>query len=209
MTSIAIIGRGRLGIAALHASMAAGFDIRKVVVNAVEPAWDRSLSKHVRRFFPTLEPKLDTSGDWRNLIGLDVDLVLSVMYDRIIGADLIDGPARVLNLHLGKLPEYRGMRPINWALKNGESAAGVTLHEVDTGIDTGPIVAQSTFSVYPDIDEVGDVYGRAIRAAEGILRDVLPIVEQIKAVPQDESRACYYSAKDMPRLGERADWTRS
>jgi methionyl-tRNA formyltransferase len=206
MTSLAIIGRGHLGIVALETVVAQRWDVRAVVVNHEEPAWDRSLSSYVERFYPRIP--LDRSGDWRQLVGVDVNLVLSVMYDRIIGADLIDGPARILNLHLGKLPEYRGMRPINWALKNGESVAGVTLHEVDTGIDTGPIVAQTTFSIWPDLDEVRDVFGRAVRAAEGILRDTLPIVDRIKAVPQNELAAGYYSSTDMPRLGDRSDWTR-
>lgn len=203
---VAIIGRGHLGCFAVDAAEFAGHDVRVVITNRVEPVWDDSLSVHVRRAHPHIQ--LDTSGDWRHLIGVDVDLILSVMYDRIIGAALIDGPARILNLHLGKLPEYRGMRPINWALRNRESIAGVTLHEVDTGIDAGPIVAQSTFSIWPDVDEVRDVYRRAVATGEQILRDVLPIVDRIKAVPQDESRAGYYSAADMTRLGDRADWTR-
>lgn len=207
MRSAALLGRGHLGIVALEAALAAQYDVRWVVVNAVEPDWDRSLSTYVRRFHPRID--LDTSGDWRHLIGVDVDLILSVMYDRIIGPALVYGPARVLNLHLGKLPEYRGMRPVNWALRNGESIAGVTLHEVDTGIDTGPIVAQTTFSIWPDVDEVRDVYGRAVRAGEHILRDTLPIVDRIKAVPQDEARARYYPGADMGKLGDRLDWTRA
>jgi methionyl-tRNA formyltransferase len=204
--SIAIIGRGQLGIVALEESVACGFDVRRIIVNRHEPEWDRSLSRYARRVYPHIP--LDLSGNWRRLIGLDLDLVLSVMYDRIIGRDLIAGPARILNLHLGKLPEYRGMRPINWALRNGETVAGVTLHEVDEGIDTGPIVAQSTFSIFPEVDEVRDVYGRAVRAGTAILRDLLPIVDRIRAAPQDEARAGYYNAADMARLGDRADWTR-
>lgn len=206
MKSVAVIGRGHLGIVAISAAVAAGYRVRKVVTNSVEPDWDRKLSSHVRVQRPGTV--LDTSGQWRNLIGYDVDLILSIMYDRIIGADLINGPARVLNLHLGKLPEYRGMRPVNWALKNGEAIAGVTLHEVEPGIDTGPIVAQSTFSIWPEFDEVRDVYGRAVKAAERILWDTLPIVDRIKAEPQDHTRAGYYSAADMALLGDRLDWER-
>lgn len=211
MTSIAILGRGRLGAAAVAAALAAGMDVRRVVTNRIEPAWDltptgKVLSEHVPFVWPRIP--VDRSGDWRTLVGFDVDLLLSVLYDRIIGPELIRGGPRILNLHLGKLPEYRGMRPINWALRNGESVAGVTLHEVDEGIDTGPIVAQATFSIWPEVDEVRDVYERAIYAAEGILRHVLPILDHIEAVPQDESRAGYYSTADMARLGERANWTR-
>ena len=210
--SIAIIGRGHLGAAAVGAALASGWDVRLVVTNRAEPAWDTAptgkvLSEHVPFIWPAIP--VDRSGDWRTLIGLDVDAVLSVLYDRIIGKELIDGPARVLNLHLGKLPEYRGMRPINWALRNGESVAGVTLHEVDPGIDTGPIVAQSTFSIWPEVDEVRDVWRRALHAAEGILWETLPILDRLPAVPQDEARAGYYNAAHMALLGDRANWTRS
>lgn len=83
MTSIAIIGRGRLATTALHVAIAAGYDVRMVVTNLVEPAWDAILSDHVEKMHPRID--LDRSGDWRHLVGLDVDLVLSVMYDRIIG----------------------------------------------------------------------------------------------------------------------------
>ncbi len=201
---VAIIGRGHLGVIALDVLRKLG-TVVKVVTNRVEPLWDARLRAHVQRVSPNVE--LDTSGDWRHLLGADVELILSVMYDRIIGAELID-QTRILNLHLGKLPEYRGMRPVNWALKNGESVAGVTLHEVDEGIDTGPIVAQTTFSIFPDVDEVKDVYGRAVRAAENILRDYMPIIDLLKGTPQDDSRARYYSAADIARLGERTGWTR-
>ena len=206
MKTIAIIGRGHLGLRAVSAALGAGYDVRRVVTNKVEPAWDVLLSAKVSANYHWIP--LDKSGNWRSLIGLDVDLILSVMYDRIIGRELIDGPGRILNLHLGKLPEYRGMRPINWALRNGETTAGVTLHEVDVGIDTGPIVAQTTFSIWPEVDEVRDVYGRAIDAASHILTDVLPIVDRIKATSQDDAQAGYYSAKDIERLGDRTDWSR-
>lgn len=211
MKSIAILGRGRLGAKAISEALGAGWTVKQVVTNKVEPEWDRTRSGHllsdaVRRYMPGIP--VDRSGDWRALVGLDVDVVLSVLYDRRIGRELINGPARVLNLHLGKLPEYRGMRPINWALKNGDSTAGVTLHEVEPEFDTGAIVAQSTFSIWPDRDEVVDVYHRAVRAAEGILHDTMPYLDTLPAVPQDESRARYYSTADIPLLGDRSGWTR-
>jgi methionyl-tRNA formyltransferase len=193
-----------LAIAALRECMTARHNVCRVVVDA-EPAWDLTLSAYAA--WSGQRAAVDLSGDWRTLLGLDLDLVLSVGYTRIIGRELIDS-ARVLNLHLGKLPEYRGMRPCNWALRNGETVAGVTLHEVDEGIDTGPIVAQTTFSIWPDVDEVRDVWRRAVHAGERILADVLPIVDRIKAVPQDETRARYYSAGDIPLLGDRSDWVR-
>lgn len=202
---VAILGRGRLACEALRVSVECGYDVRRVVVDT-EPEWDESLSGYTSRLYPQVP--LDTSGDWRSLVGEDLDLILSVGYTRIIGRMLIDGPARTLNLHLGRLPEYRGMRPINWALKNGDSVAGVTLHEVTEAIDAGPIVAQTLFTIWPDVDEVRDVWERAVHAGEGILRSVLPKADRIKAVPQDETKAYYYHASDIALLGERSDWVR-
>lgn len=212
---LAIIGRGQLAIAAVRVAVERHIDVRKVVVSSPEPTWAPSLSAYVlREHLATGVASLDRSGDWRSLIGLDVDVILSVGYERIIGKELIDGPARVVNLHLGKLPEYRGMRPVNWALKNGDrhglvnDEAGVTLHEVTPEVDAGPIIAQTVFDIWPKTDEVKDVYHRALHAAEGILRATLPKLDQLPAVEQDESWATYYSAARIPELGDRSDWTR-
>jgi methionyl-tRNA formyltransferase len=52
-----------------------------------------------------------------------------------------------LNLHQGKVPEYRGTPPGFWELYNGERSAGVTVHFVDQGLDTGPIVATGSVDI--------------------------------------------------------------
>lgn len=148
-------------------------------------------------------------GDWRRAVmcGRTYDLALSVFYDRLIGQELIDRCGRILNLHNGLLPQYRGCRPINWALKNGDSTAGVTLHDVTPRFDDGPIVAQVAFSIYPT-DEVVDVYNRASEFGYVLLTETLPILGRIRPIPQDESQARYYTLKDAEQLGDRSGWTR-
>src|SRR5690606_15634116 len=94
-----------------------------------------------------------------------VDLAISVFYDKILKPWFIDSCGRILNVHNGPLPRYQGVSPINWALKNGEHEHGVTIHELTAGIDSGPIVSQVTYSIYPEIDEVIDVYHRALEYA--------------------------------------------
>ena len=73
------------------------------------------------------------------------DLVISVRYRRILRAEAIAVPRYgVLNLHSGLLPEYKGMMATFWAMLNGESVIGSTLHYiVDAGIDTGPVVGRA------------------------------------------------------------------
>jgi len=78
-----------------------------------------------------------------------IDLVFSVFYDKIIKSWFIDKCNRILNLHNAPLPRYRGVSPINWALKNKEVRHGVTIHEIDVEIDHGPIYTQLEYSIYP------------------------------------------------------------
>jgi methionyl-tRNA formyltransferase len=136
------------------------------------------------------------------------ELGVSVFYDRILPAPFIARFDRLLNLHNGPLPRYRGVSPINWALKNGERSHGVTIHEVTPGIDDGPIVAQLEYSIYPEVDEVRDVYQRAIAYGWVLFEQTMPLLDRIVARPQDERRATYYSARENRLLGDRSGFTR-
>ncbi len=137
------------------------------------------------------------------------DLALSVFYDRILRPWFIDKCGRILNLHNAPLPRYRGIAPINWALKNEESEHGVTIHDITPEIDAGPIVAQRRFPVCAETDEVIDVYKRALRHAYTLFEQTMPILDRITPVPQDESQATYYNQADRGRLGDRRSFTRA
>ena len=137
-----------------------------------------------------------------------IDLAFSVFYDRIIKEWFISKCESILNLHNGPLPKYRGVSPINWALKNAEKEHGVTIHEITPGIDDGPIVGQVKYSIYPEFDEVIDVYRRAIEFGWVLFQQTLPLLRNISSRPQDESQACYYN-KDQDRLlEERRNFTK-
>lgn len=208
MIRAAVLGKGGL---ALHAcgvvASIDGWQLSTVLVNQEEPGWDVYLSDNVRDRWPYADVR--TSGDWSELVDGQYDLVVSVSYDRIIGRDLIHACGRILNCHLGPLPRYRGMRPINWALKNGEVAHGVTIHEIVEEVDAGPIVAQVEFPIWPEIDEVRDVWERATAYGKLLLTDTLPRLDRIRAVPQDDSVATIYYGSASPRLGDRQSWTRA
>lgn len=152
------------------------------------------------------------SGHWADLppaVGKHTaDLAISVFYDRILPPEFLRRFGCVLNLHNGPLPRYRGVSPINWALKNGEASHGVTIHEITPGIDDGPVVAQLQYSIYPAFDEVEDVYRRALAYGWTLFEQTMPLLDRIEADPQDHSRATYYSAKDAERLGERRSFRR-
>jgi methionyl-tRNA formyltransferase len=209
VTRVVLMGKGALAV------RIAGwfhdrddFDLVCVVPVVPEPAWTDSLIGWAEQARVTHV----ASGDYRDLLEHDdgpFDLVFSCFYDRIVAGDFIRRCGRILNLHNGPLPRYRGVSPINWALKNGERSHGVTIHEMTPGIDDGPIVAQATYSIHPELDEVRDVYRRALRFGWLLFEETLPLLDDIEPQPQDHSLATYYSAAENERLGERRGFTRA
>jgi phosphoribosylglycinamide formyltransferase-1 len=80
----------------------------------------------------------------------DVDLVVLAGYMRLLSAEFLAGfPQRVINVHPSLLPAFPGVRAIEQALDYGVKVFGVTVHFVDEGVDTGPIIAQRAIEL-PD-----------------------------------------------------------
>ena len=209
MRSVVLLGKGDLAVdVAEWFAAAEDWRLAYVVPVVPEPTWTASLTAWAERN----AVQTVGSGHWADLPlepgGRLADLAVSVFYDRILSADFLSCFDRALNIHNGPLPRYRGVSPINWALKNGERSHGVTIHEISPGIDDGPVVAQSTYSIYPEHDEVEDVYRRALAYGLTLFEQTMPMLDRIEAVPQDERQATYYSAKDNDRLGERRSFTR-
>lgn len=85
-------------------------------------------------------------GDW--LDAHDVDLVVLAGFMEILGAELIRRfQGRIINVHPSLLPAFRGIRAIEQALEYGVRVAGVTVHFVDEGVDSGPIILQQAFDL--------------------------------------------------------------
>jgi methionyl-tRNA formyltransferase len=79
------------------------------------------------------------------------DLLLSVYYTQIFKPDLLElvnGP--ILNVHPSLLPRHRGTAPVIWAIVEGDTNTGLTVHHIDAGIDTGNIVLQHRIPIHPD-----------------------------------------------------------
>lgn len=206
-TRTVLLGKGAIAIrAAAWLQDRPDFDLMAIVPVIPEPTWTDSLSDWgAGAGIPVVD-----SGDFRDLdAALEIDLAVSVQYHTIFTPAFIARCDRIVNLHNGPLPRYRGVAPINWALKNGEHHHGVTLHEITPGIDAGPVIGQVIFSIYPDVDEVRDVFERASEFGYVLLTQTLPWLDRIVPRPQDEAHALYYTAGDAERLGDRRDFTRA
>jgi methionyl-tRNA formyltransferase len=72
-----------------------------------------------------------------------IDIILMFSYDIILDSQILDIPGiRIINIHGGKIPSYRGANVLNWAIINGEKEIGVTIHEARLPVDSGPIIGE-------------------------------------------------------------------
>jgi methionyl-tRNA formyltransferase len=136
---------------------------------------------------------------------LAADVMIVVGYGQIIPQSIIDLPRHgILNVHASLLPKYRGAAPIQWAIVNGETETGVTIMQIDAGLDTGDILLRAHTSIEPDETAVELGERLAVMGAE-LLIDALARIERITPEPQDSSQATY--APILKKEDGRIDWT--
>ncbi len=136
------------------------------------------------------------------------DLVLSMYYRRLLPEVVLKLPRLgAFNMHGSLLPRYRGRAPINWAVLNGETETGATLHVMEMKADAGDIVDQEAVAIGPD-DTAAQVQTRVTAAAVKILARQIVHLERGTAPrrPQDELQATTFGRR-RPEDGE-IDWTR-
>ena len=129
----------------------------------------------------------------RAIKAADAELVVLASFSQIVPHDLFAKPSRgALNLHAGKLPQYRGSSPLNWALINGERSFGLSIIRVDAGIDTGPVVAEAEYPIGID-DTIADLHDRANREFGPLLIEAVHHLERDGAPRQQvDDEAVYW-----------------
>jgi len=137
------------------------------------------------------------------------DLVLiSLEYGKIVRVAKFASP-RLYNIHFSALPAYRGMFTSIWPILNGERQSGVTLHLMDAGADTGPIIAQRLFPLpsYWTSRQLYEAYhNEGIELFCGSLESLISGTPPMR--PQDESRASYYFKSSLDFTKREIDLTR-
>jgi methionyl-tRNA formyltransferase len=128
------------------------------------------------------------------------DLMVVVAYGQILPASLINLPRLgTLNVHASLLPRYRGPAPIEWAILGGDRETGVTIMQMDAGVDTGPILTQQPVAIGPD-DTAGQLEGRLARTGAALLARTVDELEAGRVQPRPQAEE---GASHAPRL--RAD----
>ncbi len=195
---VAVFGYGELGVAAVEWTASTGSDVVGVVVpsNRDGPNVDCVKRFAMQRGFRVLvqPPRRDIAPFADTLRRLEPDLILVWSYTMILPPELLSIPRRgCVNVHGGLLPEYRGGHVLQWAIINGEKETGVTLHYLDEGVDTGPIIGQARFPI-EWTDDALRVQQKIRSAGFSLLRRWWSAIGEGTAprIPQDETKARYF-----------------
>lgn len=127
------------------------------------------------------------------LRGFEADLFVVAAFGQILSKEILDMPRfGCINIHASLLPKYRGAAPIQWAILNGEKETGITLMQMDEGLDTGDMLAKCTVPIL-DTDTGESLFDKLAEAGARLLIDTLPAIEagSIKSVPQNDEESSY------------------
>jgi len=114
-----------------------------------------------------------------------VDLVVLAGFMRVLSGEFLDAfPSRVINIHPALLPAFPGTRAQRQAHEAGVKIAGCTIHFVDGGIDTGPIIAQAAVLVQDDDDEEA-LRARILAEEHRLLPSVVRAIAERRVVLED------------------------
>ncbi|MCA9789831.1 MAG: hypothetical protein KC462_08660, partial [Cyanobacteria bacterium HKST-UBA05] len=105
----------------------------------------------------------------------------------------------LLNVHGTLLPKYRGGRTLNWVIAHGETESGVTVHQIDTGMDTGPILLQRRFPVSA-FDTGKSLYRKTLAFEPEVVLEALALLEVGKAefTPQPRLNGHKHPGLEVP-----------
>jgi methionyl-tRNA formyltransferase len=125
------------------------------------------------------------------LNGLQPDAIIVAAYGQILPTVILELPRYgCVNIHASLLPAYRGAAPINWSIVRGDRETGVTIMQMDAGMDTGGVLMQERMPIDAE-DTAGSVTEKLSNLGADLIVRALPLVESgaLKPSPQDESRA--------------------
>jgi methionyl-tRNA formyltransferase len=143
------------------------------------------------------------------LRSFNADLAVVCCYPKRIPVQLIETCTfGGINLHPSLLPKYRGPEPLFWIYKHGQRQSGVTIHQVDHGLDTGHVLAQDAIEI-PVGTSGNELWNQSAHRSANLLIDLLNSTQEKDwaGTPQDEQLATYFSwPQYSDLLVEPASW---
>ena len=201
-TRLVVCAYSEVGHACLELLLGRGEDVVAVYTHADDPGekvWFPSVSDLARRHGVEVRAPADwrSAAEVEHLRALGPDLLFSFYYRLLLPPSVLSIPRLgAFNMHGSLLPRYRGRAPVNWAVLNGETETGATLHLMAAKADAGDIVDQEAVPIGAD-DTAGEVQARVTHAAVRILARQIDDLKAGRAPrrPQDESAATTFGRR--------------
>ncbi len=142
------------------------------------------------------------------LRGYEADIFVVAAFGQLLSEEILTMPKYgCINIHASLLPKYRGASPIQWVILNGEKETGITVMQMDRGLDTGDMLMKCTVPL--EAKETGaSLHDKLCEAGAKLIVDALPKIErgELKPEKQNEEEATYFSL--MKKSLGRIDWSR-
>ena len=205
---VAVIANGYTGALCLQELVDQGDEVVAVVTSPADPGPAATPETSVkltadRNYLPVYQPPMPDVNRPEFLAvlrRLRPDLIVSMHFPVIFSRELLAiPPLGCVNEHPSRLPAGRGMTPSCWHMLIGDDRNWISLHYLDSGIDTGDIIAQGSVEITPD--DTGLTSGRKLsREGHRIFAQALPLIREGRAprIPQKEIqgvKSSYYSWK--------------
>jgi methionyl-tRNA formyltransferase len=211
MVSAVVFGYHNVGVRCLSVLLAHNIQVKLVVTHSDdegENIWFDSVKEFgCLHGIPVISPQSpNTESLISQMRALQPDFIFSFYYRSILSVDLLStATLACYNMHGSLLPKYRGRVPVNWAIIQGETETGATLHEMVKKPDAGAIVGQMIVPILPN-DTAADVFAKVLVAAELVLDRALPSMVNgtLEKIPMDVSKGSYFGGR-KPADGK-IDW---
>lgn len=213
---IVYMGTPDFAAAPLEALIKAGHQVTAVVT---QPDKQRGRGKEVqmtpvkkcalKHGIPVFQPvKIKEKEAVDQLREYPADIFVIAAFGQLLSEEILEMPPfGCVNIHASLLPAYRGAAPIQWAILNGEKETGVTIMQMEKGLDTGDILLKKAIPIDPK--ETGEsLHDKLMEAGAELIVEALPLIESGRILPekQEDSKSSYASRlnKEMGRI----DWNK-
>jgi methionyl-tRNA formyltransferase len=208
-------GTSAFAVPALLALSEEGHDVAGVVTQPDRPAGrGRALARSPVKEAAederllVLQPERPRGPEFEaRILALEPEVSVVVAYRHILTRSVLDLPRYgSVNIHASLLPELRGAAPIHWAVIRGYERTGVTIMQMDEGLDSGPILHQVAEPIGPE-ETTGELTMRLSELGAEALLEAMAFLQAgaCEPRPQDHARATH--APKLDRATARLDWT--
>jgi methionyl-tRNA formyltransferase len=170
---------------------------------AISPVKELAL----RHTLPVLQPeRARDEGFIKSLVSWQPELIVVAAYGQILSRSILELPRYgCINVHTSLLPRYRGAAPIQWAILNDDAETGVTIMQMDAGMDTGGIISQERTPISAE-DNAQTLHDRLASIGANLLLRTVPdfVSGKIKPQPQPPDGIVY--APKIKKEDGRIDW---